>query len=203
MRANDLWRHAGPMDRSLLEQPATDAAATLLNKLLVVGDAEVVGGRIVEVEAYDQEDPASHSFRGPTPRSRVMFGPPGTLYVYRSYGLHWCANVVCSEAGRGAAVLIRALDPLIGLEAQRRRRGRERTRELCSGPGKLAQALALTGDDGGLDLCAADSRVRLLDDGTAPPERPSRGPRVGISKAVERPWRFWVADSPHVSRRGR
>lgn len=189
------------VDRSCLAGPATVVAPSLLNKLLVVDDAGgSVGGRIVEVEAYDQNDPASHSHRGPTPRCEVMFGRAGHLYVYRSYGIHWCANVVCEGVGHGAAVLIRALEPVCGVQEQRRRRGRELERDLCSGPGKLCQALALSGDDNGIDLCRDDGRVRLLDDGLPPPASPARGPRIGISKAVENPWRWWVADSPHVSR---
>lgn len=193
------------VERGVLARPAIEVAPSLLNKLLVAEDGNgVVGGRIVEVEAYDESEPASHSFRGPTPRCEVMFGRAGHLYVYRSYGIHWCTNVVCDVEGRGAAVLIRALEPMFGLDEQRRRRGRRLERELCSGPGKLSQALGLTGDDNGSDLCATAGRVLLLDDGKPPPEEMARGPRIGISKAVERPWRFWVPDHPHVSRlRGR
>ena len=129
-----------------------------------------------------------------------MFGRAGHLYVYRSYGIHWCANVVCEPVGHGAAVLIRALEPVYGLGEQRLRRGKEPERDLCSGPGKLCQALGLSGDDNGVDLCVQDSRVLLLDDGRPPPQQPARGPRIGISKAVEQPWRWWVVGNPHVSR---
>ena len=187
--------------RSALAGPAGKVAPSLLNKLLVVVEGgALISGRIVEVEAYDQSDPASHSFRGPTPRCEVMFGPAGRLYVYRSYGIHWCANVVCDEVGHGAAVLIRALEPLLSIDVQRRRRGREREQDLCSGPGKLCQALGIVGDDNEVDLCAAHSRIRVLDDGLSPPAEPARGPRIGISKAVEKPWRFWVEGNAHVSR---
>lgn len=190
-----------PVARSELSGASTEVAPSLLNKLLVVAEGdELVGGRIVEVEAYDQDDPASHSYRGPTPRCEVMFGPPGFLYVYRSYGIHWCANVVCDGPGHGAAVLIRALEPLFAVDEQRRRRGRRLERELCSGPGKLCQALGVGGGHNGMDLCASGARVCLLDDGEPPPRRPRRGPRIGISKAVEKPWRFWVDGNPHVSR---
>ncbi len=153
-------------------------------------------GRIVEVEIYDQDDPASHSHRGPTPRARVMFGDPGHLYVYRSYGIHWCANVVCEEPGRGAAVLIRALEPVQGLTLMEGRRGRSGTRELCSGPGKLCQALGIDGTMNGGSL--VDGPVRITTG--EPPRRIVSGPRIGISVAVDVPWRLGVADSPYLSR---
>lgn len=181
-----------------------ELAPLLLNKLLVVGgggfETQMVAGRIVEVEAYDQEDPASHSFGGSTPRCRVMFGAAGGLYVYRSYGIHWCANVVCGEEGHGAAVLIRALAPTRGLSVQRRRREKaRRDRDLCSGPGKLCAALGIDRRDNGTLLFDPGSRVRLLDDGVAPPARPRVGTRIGISKATDRPWRWWLPDCHHVS----
>jgi DNA-3-methyladenine glycosylase len=180
-------------------------APWLLNKVLAHGGRS---GRIVEVEAYrGQDDPASHAFRGPTPRTEVMFGPPGYLYVYFTYGMHWCANVVCSPAGTAGAVLIRALAPLEGLEEMRAARTAARTeRDLCNGPAKLCQALGITGADNGTDLLArrkggqVGEGVRLIDDGTPPPKRPGQGRRIGIRVATEEPWRFWVAGEESVSR---
>jgi DNA-3-methyladenine glycosylase len=154
-----------------------------------------VGGAVVETEAYHHEDPASHSHRGPTARNAVMFGPVGHVYVYRSYGLHWCMNIVAGE-GPGSAVLLRALEPLDGLERMRARRGVEPVRQLCSGPGKLCQAL---GVDRALDGAAVDVAPLAV----APAlERPAvaTGPRIGISRAVEQPWRFGAAGSPYLSR---
>ena len=173
-------------DRSALEGDAPEVAPTLLNKLLVHGPC---AGRIVEVEAYTADDPASHTFRGETSRNAVMFGPPGHLYCYLSYGIHTCANVVTGPPGHGAAVLIRALVPVAGIEEMRRRRGR--STGLVDGPGKLCQALGLTLAHNGVDLCAAGP-VALVDDGVAPPPNPVTGPRVGITKAVDTPWRFRV-----------
>jgi DNA-3-methyladenine glycosylase len=185
-------------------------APWLLNKLLVRGER---AGRIVEVEAYrGTADPASHAYRGRTPRTEVMFGPPGHLYVYFTYGMHWCANVVCGPDTVAGAVLIRALAPLSGLPAMRQvRPAARRDRDLCNGPAKLCQALGVTGADNGADLVASARRgrssasaapdaVRLLDDGTSPPTRPGRGPRVGISVATEQRWRWWVAGDECVSR---
>jgi DNA-3-methyladenine glycosylase len=179
----------------------------LLNKVLVHGDR---AGRIVEVEAYKGEsDPASHAYRGLTPRTAVMFGPPGYLYVYFTYGMHWCANVVCEADGVAGAVLIRALSPLDGIAAMEQARpAARRARDLCNGPAKLCQALGITGDDNGTDLLAATVRgsampsvVRLADDGTAPPASPAVGTRIGIRVGTEHPWRFWVPDDPNVSAR--
>ena len=175
-------------------------APRLLNKVLVSGDRS---GRIVEVEAYHgANDAASHAYRGLTPRTAVMFGPPGFLYVYFTYGMHWCANVVCGPEGEAAAVLIRALAPMTGLEAMREARPAVRSdRELCNGPAKLCQALGITGADNGSDLLVpAEGAVRLVDDGTPPPRRPGRGTRIGIKEATEKRWRFWVPADPCVSR---
>ncbi len=181
-----------------LEGTPVEVAPRLLNTLLVVGERV---GRIVEVEAYwGAHDPASHAHRGPTPRNSSMFGPAGTLYVYRSYGLHWCANVVLCGPGEAGAVLVRAVEPLSGVESMWRDRPRVRREvELTNGPGKLCAALGITGADDGLDLLAATSRVQLCSDGTAAPAVPVVTTRVGISKAVDHPWRFLVPGSPWVS----
>jgi len=154
-----------------------------------------VGGRIVETEAYHHEDPASHSYSGPTPRNEVMFGPQGTLYVYRSYGIHWCMNFVCWEGAPGGAVLLRAIEPLEGLEAMHERRGVSDVRGLCSGPGKLCQALAVTRDHNGLALDRPPFELR---NGTA--AEVVAGPRIGITKAIDVPWRFGEAGSRFLSR---
>jgi len=169
------------------------ARALIGATLLVDG----VGGTIVETEAYDRDDPASHSHAGPTPRNQAMFGPPGRAYVYRSYGIHWCLNFVCREEGHGAGVLIRALAPTQGLDCMRERRGLNDTRLLCAGPGRLGQALGITRDFNGLRLDAPP--FELLAPDSAPPV--VTGPRIGISRAVEQPWRFGLAGSGFLSRR--
>jgi len=155
-----------------------------------------VGGLIVEVEAYDHEDPAAHGYRGRTARNASMFGPPGHAYVYRSYGIHWCVNFVCEEAGSASAVLIRALEPTDRTELMRARRKVDDARSLCSGPGKLAQALGITGEHDGLPLDRPPFELVPRKD---EPEL-VQGPRIGISKAVEQPWRYGLAGSPFLSR---
>lgn len=155
-----------------------------------------IGGRIVETEAYDRTDPASHSFAGPTERNQAMFGPPGRAYVYRSYGIHWCLNFVCREEGHGAGVLIRALEPLHGLDVMRDRRGVADPRLLCSGPGRVGQALAITRDLNGRRLDQPPFRVYAAE---GAPEIVA-GPRIGISKAREVHWRFGLAGSRFLSR---
>lgn len=177
----------------LVKSSVHDAAPSLIGWTLLV---DGVGGRIVEVEAYAADDPASHSFRGLTPRASVMFGPPGRLYVYRSYGLHWCANVVCEEPGRGAALLLRALEPTHGLDTMRQRRGIADERLLCSGPGRLTQALGLTSAHNAADLAAPPFEL-------VAPDRPAiveQTPRIGITRATERLWRYVEAGSSWPSR---
>ena len=178
------------------EGESQSVARMLIGATLLV---DGVGGIIVETEAYDREDPASHSFSGPTPRNEVMFGPPGRAYVYRSYGIHWCLNFVCREEGHGAGVLIRALEPTSGLDRMRARRGLDDVRLLCSGPGKLGQALGI---DRTLNGCRLDRKpFRVL----APADNVEvlAGPRIGISKAVDVQWRFGLAGSRFVSARFR
>ena len=170
-----------------------DAAPALIGWTLLV---DGVGGRIVEVEAYAADDPASHSFRGPTPRTEVMFGRPGRLYVYRSYGLHWCANLVCEEAGRGAAVLLRALEPTHGLETMRGRRGLDDPRLLAAGPGRLCEALCVTREHDALPLDEPPFELRAADE----PVEVVAGTRIGISVAAELPWRYAEAGSRWLSR---
>jgi DNA-3-methyladenine glycosylase len=170
-----------------------DVARMLIGATLLVGG---VGGRIVETEAYDREDPASHSFSGPNARNAVMFGPSGHAYVYRSYGIHWCLNFVCREEGHGAGVLIRAIEPLHGIELMRERRGLQELRLLCSGPGRVGQALGITHELNGIRLDRPPFKV------LAAPQTQKivAGPRIGISKAIDVPWRFGLAGSRFLSR---
>ena len=172
-----------------------DVARRLIGvRILVDG----VGGRIVETEAYDREDPASHSFTGPSARNAAMFGPPGRAYVYRSYGIHWCINFVCREAGHGAGVLLRALEPTDGLDVMRARRGLDDARLLCAGPGRLGQALGIDHGFNGLRLDRPPFALFAPD--PALDVAVLAGARVGISKAVEQPWRFGLAGSRFLSR---
>jgi DNA-3-methyladenine glycosylase len=173
-----------------LDRPALDVAPALLGAVLLV---DGVGGPIVEVEAYSPDDPASHSFAGPTARNASMFAGPGLAYVYRSYGIHWCLNFTCA---RGSAVLIRAVEPRFGLERMVERRGLVEPRLLCSGPGRLAQALGITRELDGRRLDAPPFEV-LAPEG---PVEVAVGARIGITKAVDQPWRFGVKSSPHLSK---
>lgn len=213
--SDEEFRYLGELDRAHLARDPLEVAPDLIGTILVSKDAAagVTAGRIVEVEAYrGAEDPASHAFRGMTARNRTMFERAGLLYVYFSYGMHYCCNVVCAEEGEAGAVLIRALEPLVGGEEMTRRRAVRRGTalsdlELCSGPGKLCQALAISRADDGADLLSQASRVRLAT--TSPPARRGRlatSPRVGIAQhlaTASESWRFYDADSPHVSTRGR
>jgi DNA-3-methyladenine glycosylase len=181
------------LSRDFFARSVHEVAPDLIGVTLLV---DGVGGRIVEVEAYDQEDPASHGYRGRTARNEAMFGPPGHAYVYRSYGIHWCLNLVCGDEGVPEAALVRALEPTAGIEEQRARRGVHDLRALCSGPGKLCQALAITREHDGLPL---DARPFRLEPRAEVPEIVT-GPRVGITRATELSWRYALADSPYLSR---
>lgn len=181
------------LTRDFFHRPVLKVARDLIGASLLVNGS---GGRIVEVEAYHQSDPAAHSYGGLTERNAVMFGPPGYLYVYRSYGIHWCMNFVCEGEGSASAVLIRAIEPLEGLAAMRRRRRMEDERALCSGPGKLCEALAVTRAHNGMAIDRAPFALRLPD----APVGIVRGPRIGISKAVEKPWRFGLKGSRFLSK---
>nr|WP_315220786.1 DNA-3-methyladenine glycosylase [uncultured Duganella sp.] len=179
--------------------PSHEVARRLIGVTVLV---DGVGGRIVETEAYDREEPASHCYIGETPRNFSMFGPPGRSYVYRSHGLHWCLNFVCREEGHGAGVLIRALEPVDGLDVMRGRRGMDDERLLCAGPGRLCQALGVTRAHNNLPLDAPPFLL-LPADHALPAGEPIvvlAGPRIGISKAMELPWRFGVAGSRFLSK---
>jgi DNA-3-methyladenine glycosylase len=178
------------LQRDFFARPVHEVAPELIGCTLLV---DGVGGRIIEVEAYDPTDPASHSYRGETARTRSMFGPPGHVYVYRSYGIHWCANLVCAGA---SAALVRALEPTHGLETMAARRGTSDQRLLCAGPGRLCQALGVTGGHDGLAL---DEPPFAVLDGARPVEL-VRGPRVGITRATELPWRYCERGSRFLSR---
>ena len=203
--------------------PSTCLPASFYNRSAVVVARELLGcvlvrklngqrlsGIITEAEAYEgEEDLASHARVGRTPRTVIMYGPPGRAYVYFTYGMHWMLNVVTGPEGFPAAVLIRALQPVEGLQQIAARRAGQPEPQWCNGPAKLCQALGITGSDNGVDLLADGARaqdgsedvcpVRLMDDGTPPPRRPSRGTRIGIKAATDKRWRFWVPGDPHVS----
>ncbi len=179
--------------RAFFSRSVHEVAPDLIGTVLLV---DGVGGRLVEVEAYHHTDPAAHSFRGPTERNAVMFGPPGFSYVYRSYGIHWCLNFVCEPKGSASAVLIRALEPTAGLRAMRRRRGTADERLLCSGPGRVCAALGVTGAHNGLALDAPPFEIFARTDAV----EVIAGPRIGITKAAEKPWRYGLKGSRFLSK---
>jgi DNA-3-methyladenine glycosylase len=182
-----------PLTQAFFDRSVLEVAPELIGATLLVGG---IGGVIVELEAYHHTEPAAHSYRGPTARNAVMFGPAGFVYVYRSYGIHWCLNFVCEGEGSAAAVLLRALQPVKGLATMRRRRGLTDERLLCSGPGRLCEALAVTHAHNGRRLdrppFALFARVGAVEVVT--------GPRIGLTKAVDLPWRYGLAGSPFLSK---
>lgn len=189
------------LPRSFFARPSTEVAPELLGRVLVrtLADGTRLAARLVEVEAYEQGDPASHSFRGtPTPRTEVMFGPPGRLYVYFTYGQHFCSNVVTGSAGVGSAVLLRAAEPLEGLEVMAANRRTDAARSLCSGPARLTQALGIARAQNGTDL-VRDPSLILLSGSALAPRAIARSTRVGVNDGGERPWRFFERGSPFVS----
>lgn len=185
MTADKEWMHA------FFDRPAPTVAIDLIGAEFAVAG---VGGLIVETEAYSDEDPASHTYNGQTPRNRAMFGPPACVYVYRSYGIHWCLNFVCRT---GNAVLIRALEPLTGLDLMRQRRGMDNPVLLCSGPGRLCQSLAVTGEHNGSSLGDDVFHLKMAEE----PQTISAGRRIGITKAADVPWRFGLKGSPFLSKK--
>ena len=192
-------RRRRTLPRRFYADGALTVAPQLLNKLLV---RDGRAGRIVEVEAYQgSRDPASHAYRGPTRRNATMFGRPGLLYVYFTYGMHFCANVVCMPEGTAEAVLLRALAPVSGVDAMRAARpGADKDVQLANGPAKLCQAMGITRTEDGADLVTGSAGIRVVDDGVPPPTVPAASSRVGIRHASDRPWRWWVPGDPNVSK---
>ena len=193
----EVRRYNCRMKKILADIDFADDSSSVARQLIgVTVLVDGVGGRIVETEAYDRLDPASHTYGGLTPRNAAMFGPPAHAYVYRSYGIHWCLNFVCREPGHGAGVLIRAIEPLAGIDTMRERRGVASLRQLCSGPGKVCQALGVSHLHNRLALDAPPFMLLAREaDVTV-----QAGPRIGISRAMETPWRFVLAGSPYLSK---
>ena len=196
-----MSRSTRRLPRSFFARPSPEVGPDLLGRILVrrLGDGRLLSARIVETEAYQEDDPASHSYRGRTNRTEVMFGPPGHLYVYFTYGMHHCMNVVTGSDGEGSAVLLRAAEPLQGVEEMARRRGTDHPRALCSGPGRLCQALGIARQENGLDLMRGHE-LWLLEGTPVPPSGIDIGSRVGIRSGTEHPWRFSVHGDRFVSR---
>ena len=191
----DGSRSPGPrLRKSFFARSVHEVAPDLIGATFLVNG---VGGIIVEVEASDQTDPAAHSFRGPTPRNAVMFGPPGYTYVYLSYGLNWCVNLVCQAAGSAAGVLLRAIEPTHGLAAMRQRRGVTDAKALCSGPGKLCEALAITKALSELPIDRSPIALHARSGGA----EIATGVRIGLTKAVDLPWRYGLKGSKYLSKR--
>lgn len=190
-----------PLPRTFFRRDSRVVAPALLNKILISADGR--SGRIVETEAYcGSNDPAAHTYRGKTARNATMFGPPGKMYVYFTYGMHWCCNTVCGDVDEGIGVLIRALAPLSGLDAMRALRPKaHRDRDLCSGPARLTQAMGISGIHDGIDLVTGAGGFRIVDDGTSPPAEVVTTGRIGVSRAAHEPWRWYVPGDPNVSRR--
>ena len=199
MRAESVWP-GRTLPRSFYARDPRRVAHELLHKV-IVGNGRAA--RLVEVEAYlGSDDPGAHSYRGMTARNATMFGPAGHLYVYFTYGMHWCANAVCGDEGVGVAVLLRAAGPLAGLDLMRAARpAARRDVDLCRGPARLCQAFGIDRSYDGADLVDGDAGVIIVDDGVAPPATPVVTTRVGLSAGAEHPWRWYVAGEPHVSRR--
>lgn len=192
-KINHAIADGGLIGRDFFARSVHAVAPDLIGALFLFNG---VGGRIVEVEAYHHTDPAAHSFRGRTERNAVMFGPPGFAYVYRSYGIHWCVNFVCEAEGSASAVLIRAIEPVEGISTMQRRRGLSDLRLLCAGPGRVCQALGITRKHNGLALDAPPFELRLR---TATVDL-AVGPRIGITKAIDQPWRYGLRGSPFLSK---
>jgi len=189
-----------PLPRAFYRRDPREVAPDLLNKLLVAADGR--RARIVETEAYcGALDAAAHTYRGKTARNATMFGPAGKLYVYFTYGMHWCANTACGEEGEGVGVLLRAAEPIAGLDLMYAvRRAAKRDRDLCSGPARLCQAFGITRAQDGIDLVNGDGGLLIVDDGVAQPADPMVGARIGIRHAAEEPWRWYVRGNPNVSK---
>jgi len=189
------------LPRAFYRRDPREVAPELLNKVLVAADGR--RARIVETEAYcGPIDAAAHTYRGQTPRNAVMFGAPGLLYVYFTYGMHYCCNAVCGEQGEGVAVLLRAAEPLAGLALMREARpAAKRDRDLCSGPARLCQAFGIARAQDGADLVTGVGGLTIVDDGVAPPTDPVVTARIGIRHAAEEPWRWYVPGNPNVSKR--